>query len=438
MTHFPRPNLSCVVWTLALFCAVTPNLAQDGPRLARVDERADIVVGKTVTIRSGFEGLPVVEPHIAAHPGDNNRLLVAAMVITDKNRPYESARLSSFASRDGGRQWTETRHDYWGYDPWVAILEDGQTAMTWLGTPGSFQGQFPIRFFSSADAGASWSPDVQTASGNHDGTKIATLGDRFYFTAVQFNRRMGADVVLYRREGAGAFEKVATVDGDGQRLGFCEPAILTDGTVVVPAATHRSRAWVHRYDPASGALSTSYPITDRPGGAGGYMRLVADNGAKSKFRDRLYFVRAVGTRGKHQGVWLNTSADGGKSWSDDVRIDRFAKSPGSKAIVATPAVNREGVVAVSWVDRQTDPEQIEKDLYVTVSLDGGESFQRPVRVTSVSSDPTAGGNADVANRFPGGGHYLGIAPRADGSFQLIWSDSRSGIFELQTANVRVK
>jgi hypothetical protein len=60
-----------------------------------------------------------------------------------------------------------------------------------------------------------------------------------------------------------------------------------------------------------------------------------------------------------------------------------------------------------------------------------------VRLSSVSSDSRTPGNADVANKFPGGGHYLGLAARADGRFQAVWSDSRNGVFALQTCTIGV-
>ncbi len=79
-----------------------------------LDKKNNIVVGKNIAIKSQFVGLPVVEPHISAHPSDNNFLLAAAMIVTDKNNPYQSCRLSSFVSQDGGATWKETAHDWWG------------------------------------------------------------------------------------------------------------------------------------------------------------------------------------------------------------------------------------------------------------------------------------------------------------------------------------
>lgn len=396
-----------------------------------------ILVGKNIPILSKFEGLPVVEPHISAHPGDNNHLLAAAMIVTDIDRPYESCRLSSFVSRDAGQTWTETAHDWWDYDPWTAILSDGSTALSWIGTKGRFIDQYPIQFFSSSNGGVTWSDQVQTLEGMYDGTKITAFGQEFYFTTVRFNDAGGADVILCRRHGTEPFEEVAKIDSAGKRLNFCEPAILSDGKVLVPAAMINDRAWVQIYDHATRELSPPREMSRQPGGSKGYMRFVADNSHTSPFRDHVYFVRAVGAGTDFQGIWINVSRDGGLTWGPDERVDLFANASASRAMTASVAVNPQGVLGISWVDSQHDTAHEKYDLYFTVSRDGGASFELPVRVSSVSSDPRSPRNADVANKFTAGGHYLGLAAKPDGSFQLLWSDSRNGLFQLQTCNVKV-
>lgn len=412
-----------------LFLLMTACYAQD----------ASIKVGATITIKSQFEGLPVVEPHISAHPANNDHLLVAAMIVTDISRPYQSCRLSSFVSIDGGESWTETVHDYWGYDPWTAILPDGQTAMSWLGTPEKFKHQFPIQFFSSNDGGATWLEEVQTipAGHGHDGTKISAVGDDFYFTTVRFNHDMSADVVLYHRHRAGPFSEVATISGQGVRLNFCEPAILSDGTAIIPSSHFLEKVWAQQYNRKTSELSDKQLISIQPGGAKGYMRMAADAGAHSPFKDHLYFVRALGSRQQYEGVWLNYATGKGAKWSKDIRVDHFDNGLPSRAMTASVAVNRDGIVGVSWVDSQHDEAQEKYDVYFTASKDGGQSFEAPLRVTKLSTNSKTAANGDVANKFPGGGHYLGITAKMDGSFQLIWSDSRSGVFELQTCNVEV-
>ncbi len=228
-------------------CAIglssSTTTAQSDPFFATLDARQLAEAGENIAMPSRFEGLPIVEPHLSAHPVDNDIMLAAAMVVTDVNNPYQSCRLSSFHSDDGGRTWNETAHDAWGYDPWTAILADGQTAMSWLGTRGNFQHRFPVMFFSSADAGRNWSDSIQISPGAHDGTKIAARGDSFSFTTVRFRDDMGADVILFRRVGAGPFEEVAVIDGKGVRLNLCEPVVLADGTVgrieVLETSGHR-------------------------------------------------------------------------------------------------------------------------------------------------------------------------------------------------------
>ena len=396
-----------------------------------------IHLGKTITIPSKFSNLPVVEPHISAHPLDNDHLLVAGMVVTDIHNPYQSSRLSSFVSTDGGISWKETAHDWWGYDPWTTLLPDGQAVISWIGTKESFQHKFPIQFLFSEDGGKIWQEDTQTLPGNHDGTKMTTQNYHTYFTSVRFRDHMAADVVLYGRETSGNFRHLATINSHGKRLNFCEPVILSDGTVLVPASDFLKKVWVWNYHPEKGNLTDSSVITHRPGGAKGYMRMAVDASSLSSFQNRVYFVRALGKRNDYDGVWLNYSEDGGATWSGDIRVDHFSSSSTSKAQLASLAINKQGILLVSWIDSQDDAGQKKNDLYIAFSGNGGESFHSPVRVTRISTDPQTDKNGDAATKFPGGGHYLDIAAKADGSFQLIWSDSRSGHFELQTVNIQV-
>jgi hypothetical protein len=183
-------------------------------------------------------------------------------------------------------------------------------------------------------------------------------------------------------------------------------------------------------------FSEPFAITATLGERKGYFHLVSDT-QSSKFKDRLYFVRAAGYGGSFDGILLNYSNDKGRTWSPDRRVDLFDENGKGKAMVPSIAVNADGIVGISWVDSRNDPTRNKTDIYFTISMDGGESFLRPVRITEVSSNPRSEKNSDVANKFPGGGHYLGLTARLDDSFQLVWSDSRNGFFQLQTCNVVV-
>lgn len=420
-------------WNI-LFCGAIffgCNSSGQSIKKAMVAPERKIEVSKTITVKSQFANLPLVEPHVSAHPGANDHLLIAAMVVTDVNNPYESCQLVSFVSNDGGLQWTETVHDWWGYDPWTAISPEGKTIMSWIGNKGHFSDYYPIRFFSSDDGGITWNDQVQVIEGNHDGTKLASKHNDFYFTTVQFRDDMGADVLLLRKNGEKDFTIVGRIDGKSERLNFCEPVVLSDGHVVVPYSLQDRKLWVRVFNPSEDKLGDPVLVSLHPNSRG-YSRMMADNSGESAFRDRIYHARAT-----ERGVIMNFSADMGYTWSLDTRIDLFPKEFKSKAGVVSIAVNRSGVLGVSWIESYDGLKDGSFDMYFTVSDDGGLSFQRPVRITQQSTNPFTAQNADVANKFTGGGHYLGLASRHDGSFQLVWSDSRSGLFELQTCNVRL-
>jgi hypothetical protein len=46
-------------------------------------------------------------------------------------------------------------------------------------------------------------------------------------------------------------------------------------------------------------------------------------------------------------------------------------------------------------------------------------------------------NAKMLKRFEYGGDYFGLAADRDGVFQLLWSDSRNGVYQLWSASVTV-
>ncbi|GEM_PF-4814516 len=394
-----------------------------------VDENITIKIGSNIKLSTHWENLPLVEPHISVHPTDTNILLVAAQLVNDIDRPYESCQLITYTSRDGGQTWLEKTRDWYGYDPWSTILDDGSTIISWIGNESSFQHSFPIRLFYSGPTGQE---EVQTLPGNHDGTKLTTVNNQTYFTTVKFREDMGADVVLYSHSGHGKFEYKGRINGNGVRLNFCEPAVLNDGTVLVPYSHYLEDVWVRPFDPSADIVGGSVKVSSRSGGARGYMSFVADNSPTSDFEGQVYFVRALGRSADHKGVWINYSSDKGKTWSQDRRVDRFQNSHASLATVAT---NNVGTVLVSWVDSQLEKDK--NDVYCSASVDGGLSFSRPFRVTNESSNPRTNSNGDAANKFYSGGHYMSIASKSNGLFQLIWSDSRTGVFQLYTTEVVV-
>jgi hypothetical protein len=171
------------------------------------------------------------------------------------------------------------------------------------------------------------------------------------------------------------------------------------------------------------------------GDCAGYWGQLAVDGTTGPYRDRLYW--ACWDR-SNRHVLVSTSSDRGESWSDPVAVDR-----GSGPVqTARIAINRDGVVAVSWYDGREDPRGYRgtfrcQRVFVTASLDGGRTFLPDVPVSSAENCPITPRNNESGWRWPAGGDYHGLAAAADGRFHLVWADSRDGLYQLRTATVTV-
>ncbi|MGH9200200.1 MAG: sialidase family protein [Vicinamibacterales bacterium] len=162
---------------------------------------------------------------------------------------------------------------------------------------------------------------------------------------------------------------------------------------------------------------------------------MAIDSSASAYRGRAYAVCYDGPR---SGPYLMRSSDGGDRWSDPMAIPKTAPADeNAQRQVASIAVNRDGIVAVSWHDRGPDVSSRCWEVMIAFSGDGGESFTDPHRVSTKPSCPAAGANGYAAEFLPTGGHYSGLASAADGSFRLLWADSRGERYELRTARVSV-
>ncbi len=93
-----------------------------------------------------------------------------------------------------------------------------------------------------------------------------------------------------------------------------------------------------------------------------------------------------------------------------------------------------------WQDRRNAEGRECSDLYGAVSTDGGASFIPEVRVSSETVCPgDYEENGAAAARFRlGGGDYQGLAATGPGTFQAVWSDSRTGRYQLWTAWLQVQ
>jgi hypothetical protein len=106
-------------------------------------------------------------------------------------------------------------------------------------------------------------------------------------------------------------------------------------------------------------------------------------------------------------------------------------------------VNADGVLGVSWYDARHDPDTSRgrarcQELFLAASLDGGRTFLPDLPVSTGRNCPAQPRNGQAGTRWRAGCDYHGLVAAPDGRFHLLWADSRSGVYQLRFASVRVE
>jgi hypothetical protein len=176
-----------------------------------------------------------------------------------------------------------------------------------------------------------------------------------------------------------------------------------------------------RYDWRVPQLSMSGLAVDRSGGP---------------FEGRLYAVWPEARVVRRTEIFLASSNDGGRTWSSPKTVSDDGPSqpnPRPNHFMPAVAVNRSGVVAVSWYDRRDNPDNLGYWPRFAASLDGGATFLPSVRV-STSANLMLNEKETRLN----GGDTTGLAADARGAFHPAWIDNRTGVHQVFTSSVTVR
>src|SRR5262245_7763249 len=108
-----------------------------------------------------------------------------------------------------------------------------------------------------------------------------------------------------------------------------------------------------------------------------------------RFRDRLYVVWTDISSGRGR-IMSAHSSDAGKTWSQPIAVDddvpAHGPNAGPDAFMPAVAVNRDGVVGVTWYDRRDNPDNQGYTVRFAASLDGGTTWLPSARVSTGAND----------------------------------------------------
>lgn len=395
---------------------------------------------------------PVVESFLAVNPTDPDNLLASAMSVSTEASVV-------YGSWDGGRSWERVN------SPEGAFFPGGDPMLTFGGNGRAYVSTITPDFnvWRSDDGGRTWAGPARVGG---EGPK-----DRQWITASPASGQgllplyATAKTVLARTSGPEEHVLITSVSRDGGKT-FAEPTVLrtdsdflhtptdlavrSDGTVLLLYLVHYERIpggegrlrgrYLLRLSADGGrSWSGSHPVAETidAGNAGDWTMMLkglsaaglAFDESGGPFDGSAYVAWPKVLAGRHQIVAAR-SRDGGLTWSDPVRVNRGGAA--SNHSTPTVAVNRDGVVAVTWNDRRHDPDDECFRHYLAVSTDGGETFGAGTPVSEHETCPGA------RSRWLNSGETQGLAALPDGSLRMIWSVGDADDLRLWTAVARVR
>lgn len=405
--------------------------------LPQAQKHPTIEVGEDRLLSASGPALPLVESQLSANPNNPKQLLAVVIQFgpPDANNPT----CVSWASFDGGQNWIRRVLPIACFgDPWGAILPDDSAVVVALGhVNGHEDNAFLLR---SPDGGRTW-PDAPVGLGAHQDHPMVVAKGNDVYVASGGGLRNGANQhrdtvsVVHSQDGGKTFGPVTNVTASNLAYQAEGPVVLSDGTFVVGFHDYhwqigdkwlaRPRSWMLRSTNHGRTFSEPLLISESCNSLGGWPSMAADS------ENRLFWICVAD---KFNGVLVQRSDDRGESWSDPVRVNHSKKAD---SFTPTLAVNKDGVIGVSWYEIH---DKNCFDVYFTASLDHAKTFLPEVRVSSSTSCPDTPQNRgvfDPGGTFGAGGDYSGLAATSDGIFRVVWSDARTGVYQLRTATVAV-
>jgi hypothetical protein len=369
------------------------------------------------------------EPFVAVNPNNPNHMVVGANSWQVGNGHYE---VFAYVSFDGGRTWASSQPyidrnagRINAADPTVAFGPNGDVYFAFVAltpSPGA------VAVSRSLDGGLTWSYQnwaTSFASGA-DKPSMAAAGNKLYLFY-----QGGSLYSTVSSDGAATWSSAAVIDATGRNAA---PVVDSRGNVSVFYNTNTSIKMASISASRIGravvsTVSNTIPLQQRAAGyrAGIYPAAGVDASGT------MYVAWADGRNaGRGNDILLSRSINGGRTWTAPVTVNTDGSS--ADQLMPSLAVAKNGAVSVAWLDNRNDSANVNYDVYIATSFNGGQSFGTGTnkRVTEVSSNP----NNDPRTQGTMIGDYFALAA-GNGVVYTLWTDTRNNNEDIYMAPVPV-
>lgn len=377
-------------------------------------------------------------------------------------------------SHDGGVTWTEG-----GLIPTTPYNRDSDPGIV-AGNDGNFysvilsfdefserNGLFvPVSF----DSGLSWFgplTGVDTESGTFEDKEMIgvdltggpTDGSLYIPWA-----RFGQTVDIYNVSAPGGLGFLPPVEvSDNSSVQWPTPIVDTGGNVLVAWFSYSRSAIMCDYSTNQGATwgtdrvvaNTTFFPSNLSGGIMTFaFPALASDVTGGAYNGRIYCAFTDDADDGFLDLYLTVTDDGGQTWTPRLRINDDPLGNHIDQFHPWIFVNKDGVVSVAWYDRRLDPANLNFDLFISHSFDGGASWTPNQRVSEVSSSPfnaAAFARQNVQFEPPDRdipmewrtsragliGEYIGLAT-SERRATTVFTDTRNGNQDVYAANMPLR